>query len=90
MTSVTSPDSIRSTTLGEPSEIFFSRSTGTPMRRMAWAVPPVATMSKPRSCREAASWVAAGLSLSVTVMNTVPPVGSCAPAAAWALPKAVG
>ena len=39
---------------------------------------------------EAASCVAAGLSPSVTVMNTVPSVGSPAPAAACALPNAVG
>ncbi len=45
----TSPDPIRSTTLGEPSKTFLIRSTGTPMRRMACAVPPVARTLKPRS-----------------------------------------
>ena len=38
----------------------------------------------------AASWVAAGLSPSVTEMNTVPAVGSSEPAAACALPNAAG
>ena len=90
ITSSTPPASIRSTTLGEPSESFLIRSTGTPMRRIASAVPPVASTLNPRSCSEAASCVAAGLSPSVTLMNTVPPVGSSAPAAAWALPKAAG
>ena len=42
------------------------------------------------SWKPAASWVAADLSPSVTEMNTVPDAGSPAPAAAWALPNAVG
>ena len=66
------------------------RSTGTPMREIACAVPPVATIRKPRSQKRVASWVAAALSASVTVMKTVPELGSRTPAAAWALPKAVG
>ena len=86
----TSPASIRSTTFGEPSDSFRIRSTGTPIRRMACAVPPVARIRKPMSWSEAASCVAAGLSPSVTLMNTVPDVGSRAPAAACALPNAVG
>jgi hypothetical protein len=49
MTMSTSPASIRSTTFGEPSESFLMRSTGTPMRRMACAVPPVARTLKPMS-----------------------------------------
>ena len=53
-------------------------------------MPAVATTSKPRSRKRAAIWVAAGLSVSVTVMKTVPSVGSETPAAACALPKAVG
>ena len=40
--------------------------------------------------KPAAICVAADLSPSVTEMNTVPPGGSPAPAAACALPKAVG
>ncbi len=63
---------------------FIIRSTGTPIRRIACAVPPVARIRKPMSCSEAASWVADGLSLSVTLMNTAPSAGS-APAAAWRL-----
>src|SRR5919202_64599 len=90
ITRSTSPASIRSTTCGEPWESFLIRSTGTPIRRIACAVPPVASSSKPRSWSEAASWVAAGLSPSVTEMNTVPEAGNSAPAAAWALPKAAG
>src|SRR5919202_2062607 len=90
ITRSTSPASIRSTTCGEPSESFLIRSTGTHIRRIACAVPPVASSSKPRSWSEAASWVAAGLSPSVTEMNTVPEAGSSAPAAPWALPKAAG
>ena len=39
-------------------------------------MPPVAITSKPRSWKRAASWVAAGLSVSVTVMKTEPSVGS--------------
>ncbi len=69
---------------------FWIRSTGTPILRMACAVPPVAMIVKPRSCNEAASWVAVGLSPSVTLMKTVPADGRMAPAAAWALPNAVG
>ena len=60
------------------------------MRRIACAVPPVASTRKPRSWSATASWVAAGLSPSVTLMKTVPERGSSAPAAACALPKAVG
>ena len=82
--------SIRSTTCGEPSAIFLIDSTGIPMREIAWAVPPVATTLKPRSWNRAASWVATALSVSVTEMKTVPSSGSETPAAAWALPKAVG
>ena len=47
-------------------------------------------ISKPTSWKRAASWVAAGLSVSVTVMKTVPCDGSATPAAACALPKAAG
>ena len=90
ITRSTSPDSIRSTTFGEPSDSFLIRSTGTPMRRIAVAVPPVATTRKPMSWKLAASWVAADLSPSVTEMNTVPEFGSSAPAAACALPNAAG
>ena len=90
ITSSTSPASIRSTTFGEPSDSFWMRSTGTPMRRMAVAVPPVAITRKPMSWKPAASCVAAGLSPSVTEMNTVPELGSSAPAAACALPNAAG
>ena len=86
----TSPASIRSTTFGEPSDSFLMRSTGTPMRRIAVAVPPVASTRKPMSWKAAAIWVAAGLSPSVTEMKTVPEPGSSAPAAACALPKAAG
>ena len=53
-------------------------------------MPPVAITSKPRSWKRAAIWVAAGLSVSVTVMKTEPSAGSSTPAAACALPKAVG
>ena len=53
-------------------------------------MPPVAISSKPRSWKRAAIWVAAGLSVSVTVMKTAPSVGSSTPAAACALAKAVG
>ena len=90
MTRSTSRASMRSTTLGDPSETFMIRSTGTPMRRIAVAVPPVARMLKPMSQKPAASWVAAGLSPSVTEMNTVPVLGSSDPAAACAFPKAAG
>ncbi len=67
---------IRSTTCGEPSPILLIGVTGTPIRSIAWAVPPVAITSKPRSWKRAASWVAAGLSVSVTVMKTEPSSGS--------------
>ena len=90
MTRSTSPRSIQSTTWGEPSPILLSASTGTPIRAIDWAVPRVATIRKPRSWSWAAIASAAGLSLSVTVMKTVPSSGSRAPAAAWALAKAVG
>jgi hypothetical protein len=90
ITMSTSPASIRSTTFGEPSDSFRRRSTGTPIRRIAWAVPPVARIAKPRSCSDAASWVADGLSVSVTDMKAAPPFGSSAPAAACALPNAAG
>ena len=60
------------------------------MRRSDCAVPRVAMISKPRSCSRLAIPMAAGLSPSATVMNTVPSSGSCAPAAAWALANAVG
>ena len=81
---------IRSSTCGEPSCSLLIRRTGTPIRSIAIAVPPVAMISKPTSWRRAASCVAAGLSVSVTVMKTDPSRGSTTPAAACALPKAVG
>ena len=81
---------MKSTTCGEPSAILLIASTGMPIREIAWAVPPVAMMRKPRSWKRAASCVAAALSPSVTVMKTVPSSGSETPAAAWALPNAVG
>ena len=90
ITSSTSPASIRSTTFGEPSDSFLIRSTGTPMRRIACAVPPVASTWKPMSWKAPAICVAADLSPSVTLMNTEPEPGSSAPAAAWAVPNAVG
>jgi hypothetical protein len=49
MTNVTSPVSIRSTTFGEPSAILWIVSQGTPMPRIACAVPEVATTRKPAS-----------------------------------------
>ena len=48
-------------TCGEPSPILFSRSTGTPMRAIASAVPRVATIRKPLSCRICAIRERAGL-----------------------------
>ena len=57
---------------------------------MASAVPCVATMRKPRSLNNTARPPAPGLSESVTVMNTVPSVGRCEPAAACAFANAVG
>ena len=50
----------------------------------------MATTLKPMSWKLAANWVAAGLSPSVTEMNTVPELGSSAPAAACAFPNAAG
>src|SRR4051812_35965968 len=82
--------SIQSTTWGEPSPILLIASTGIPMRRIASAVPRVATIENPRSCNATAIAEAPDLSLSVTVMKTVPRWGSAAPAAACALAKAVG
>ena len=64
--------------------------TGTPIREIACAVPRVAMTLNPRSWNRAASCVAAGLSRSVTVMKTVPSLGREIPAAACALPNAVG
>ena len=90
ITRSTSPASIRSTTFGEPSDSFLIRSTGTPIRRITLAVPPVATTRKPMSWKPAASCVAADLSPSVTEMKTVPEAGSSAPAAACAFPNAAG
>src|ERR1700722_6723688 len=81
---------IRSRTCGEPSCSLLMRRTGTPIRSIAIAVPPVAMISKPTSWSRAASCVAAALSVSVTVMKTAPSRGSTTPAAACALPKAVG
>ena len=81
----TSPLRMKSTTCGEPSPILLIARTGIPIREIAWAVPRVAMISKPRSWKRAASWVAAALSLSVTVMKTVPDSGSETPAAACAL-----
>src|SRR3954447_2117690 len=86
----TSPFSIQSTTCGEPSPTLLIRSAGMPIRSIASAVPRVATMRKPRSCKVWAIATAPGLSLSVTVMNAVPVSGSAAPAAACALANAVG
>jgi hypothetical protein len=86
----TSPDSIRSTTCGEPSLIFGISSTGTPIRRIARAVPPVARISKPESCSDTAISDAAALSPSVTLMKAAPDDGIAAPAAACALPNAAG
>ena len=90
MTRSTSPRSIQSTTCGEPSPILLIVSAGMPILRIAWAVPRVATISKPKSCRMVATPVAAGLSPSATVMKARPLPGSWAPAAAWALANAVG
>ena len=90
MTSATSPLRMKSTTCGEPSPILLIARTGIPIREIACAVPRVAITSKPWSVSRAASCVAAALSASVTVMNTVPLSGSSTPAAACALPNAVG
>ena len=60
------------------------------MRRIACAVPRVAMIWKPASWKRSASPVAAALSASVTLKNTVPDSGSETPAAACALPNAVG
>ena len=60
------------------------------MREIASAVPRVATMRKPHSCRLWAMAKAPALSESVTVMKTVPCCGSGTPAAACALANAVG
>ena len=90
MTRSTSPLRMQSTTFGEPSPIFLIFRTGTPIREIASAVPEVAITSKPRSWKRVASCVAAGLSESVTLMKIVPFSGSETPAAACALPKAVG
>src|ERR1019366_8863355 len=90
ITRSTSPRSIQSTTCGEPSPILLMSRAGIPIRRNACAVPRVATMAKPRSCSMVAIPVAAGLSPSATVMNTVPRSGSRNPAAACALANAVG
>ena len=90
ITMSTSPRSIQSTTCGEPSPILLIASAGMPILRIAWAVPRVAMISKPRSCSSVATPLAAGLSPSATVMNAVPAFGSVAPAAAWALANAVG
>ena len=68
----TSPFSIQSTTLGEPSPIFLSSVAGMPMRSIASLVPRVATMRKPWSWRICAMPTAAGLSESVSVMKAVP------------------
>ena len=71
----TSPFSIQSTTLGEPSPIFLSSVAGMPMRSMASLVPRVATIRKPWSWRICAMPTAAGLSESVRVMKAVPAGG---------------
>ena len=81
ITRSTSPPRMLSTTCGEPSPILFSFSTGTPIARIACAVPLVASTRKPRSCMRAASWVAAGLSVSQTLMNTLPSGGRATPGA---------
>ena len=60
------------------------------MRAIASAVPRVATIRKPLSCRIWAIAKAPGLSESVTVMKAVPSLGSGTPAAACALANAVG
>ena len=90
ITRSTSPRSMQSTTCGEPSPILLMLAAGIPIRRIDCAVPRVAMIVKPRSCSRLAMPVAAGLSLSATVRNTVPWLGSCAPAAACALANAVG
>ncbi len=77
-------------TCGDPSAILLIAFTGTPIREIACAVPRVAMIWNPMSQKRAASCVAAGLSVSVTVMNTVPSIGSDTPAAACAFPNAVG
>ena len=81
---------MQSTTWGEPSAILLILRTGTPIAEIACAVPAVAITLKPRSLKWTASWVAAGLSESVTLMKIVPSRGRLTPAAAWALPNAVG
>ncbi len=90
ITKSTSSRSMKSTTCGEPSWILLIFSTGTPIREIACAVPPVAMIRKPWSCSSVARPVAAALSASVTVMKTVPSLGSLTPAAACALPNAAG
>src|SRR3954452_8994297 len=63
---------MKSTTCGEPSPILLIACTGIPIREIAWAVPLVAMIRKPRSPNRVASWVAAALSRSVTGLNTLP------------------
>ena len=67
-----------------------SACAGIPMRAIASAVPRVARIRKPFSCRRSAIAKAPALSASVTEMKTVPCNGSGQPAAACALANAVG
>jgi hypothetical protein len=65
--------------------------TGNPGRgSMAAAVPRVATSWKPASCRSRAISTALGLSLSLTLMKTLPELGSLTLAASCALDEGFG
>ena len=84
-TSWISPALTMSTMCGRPSLTLLIAFTGTPASAIAAAVPRVATMLKPRSCSSDATFTARALSLFLTVMHTVPPVGSLEPAPSWLL-----
>ena len=90
ITMSTSPASIRSTTLGDPSDSFRIRSTGTPMRRIAWAVPPVASTLEAHVVEARGELRGGGLVAVRDRDEHRAGRRSSAPAAAWALPNAAG
>ncbi len=74
--STTSPESMRSVTLGEPSWIFFTTSQSIPAALSADAVPSVATKLNPSRAKSRAMDVKERLSWSQTLTNTFPDRGS--------------
>ena len=85
----TSPETMRSIAFGRPSCTFATRSAGIPRPRRYVAVPAVAIILNPSSCKRRAIGTTVGLSESFTVTNTAPSSGRLPSAAICALAKAM-